>query len=571
MAFSISTKKLGKAVLGAGLLFSMIAVPYGTANSSAHAAKANASSVAPLVISDQQTGTWIRNFNLFSPAAVLDPTKAGIYEPLWLTPQGNTTKSYPWLATSYAWSKDLKTVTFTIRDGVKWSDGQPLTADDVYYTLTMGKTCAVCNQGGLWGTGGLASDASESGKTVSVTFKTVNTAIFGNLFANIDIVPKHIWTTVKDPASFTNPNPVGSGPFTQVTNFTSESYDIGANPYYWQPLAVKTIRYVDHTGNDATLLDFKAGKIDWGGHFFPDIQDTLLKSGPQFQMAYSYASTPAVLYLNNQVYPFSLPVLRQAISMAVNRTALANSAEYGYTVPSSGTGLDALYPTWVDHSLDAQSKLLTTYSAANAKALLTKGGFTYDKSGNLLDPKGKPVSIELTVVNGWTDWDAACTIMAQNLADIGIDASTHQVSFGTYTSLYNAGNFTALLSWVDKGSTPYQMYYDMLDGANYVPNGTNVVFGRNLERYKNPAIDALLTQFSTTTDLATQQTAMNKVEKIFLNDMPSVPLWYANIWGEFSTANYTGFPTLKNFYASSQTADGPDRLLVLTRVKPSHS
>ena len=412
--------------------------------------------------------------------------------------------------------------------------------------------------------------STESGNTVSITFKTVNTAIFGNLFDNIYIVPKHIWTTVKDPSTFTNPNPVGSGPFTQVANFTSESYDLGANPYYWQPLAVKTIRYIDHTGNDATLLDFKAGKIDWGGHFFPDIQDTLLKSGPQFQMAYSYKSTPAVLYLNNEKYPFSLPAFRQAVSMAVDRSALANSAEYGYTIPSSGTGLDALYPTWVDHSLDAQSKMLSTYSAANAKALLLKNGFKYNGS-NLIDPKGHAVSMDLTVVNGWTDWDAACTIMAQNLQDIGIDAGSHQVSFGTYTSLLNSGTFDAALSWVDKGSTPYTMFYDMLSSADYTPLNTPVVYGRNLERYKNPAVDALFTQFSTTTDAATQQTAMNKIEKMYLDAMPAVPLWYANIWGEFSTAHYTGFPTLTNFYASSQTADKPDRLLVLTRVKPSQS
>jgi len=568
MGLSITKGTLGKTILGLGLITSMV-LPFNHASAPVSAAPA-AAAYPPLVVSDQQTGTWIRNFNIFMPQSVLDPTKAGIYEPLWLTPVGNPSKAYPWLATSYSWSKDLKTLTWTIRQGVKWSDGQPLTADDVYYTIMLGKTCAVCDQGGFWGASGLASSVTESGNTVSITFKSVNTANFGSLWDAVYIVPKHIWSKVTNPSSWTNPNPVGSGPFTQVTNFSSESYDINANPYYWQPLAVKTIRYIDHTGNDATLLDFKAGKIDWGGHFFPDIQDTLLKVGPQFQMAYSYASTPAMLYVNDQQYPFSLPALRQAISMSIDREALANSAEYGYTIPSSGTGLDALYPNWVDHSLDAQSKQLTTYSAANAKALLLKSGFKYSGT-SLMDPKGKPVSTDCTTVIGWTDWDAACTIMAQNLTDIGIDAGTHFVSFGTYTQLLNNGNFTTAVSWVDKGSTPYTMYYDMMDSANYFPINTQVAFARNLERYKNPAVDPLFTQFSTTADLPTQQAAMDKIEQIFLNDMPVIPLWYANIWGEFSTANYTGFPTLKNFYASSQTADTPDRLLVFTKVKPSHS
>ena len=144
------------------------------------------------------------------------------------------------------------------------------------------------------------------------------------------------------------------------------------------------------------------------------------------------------------------------------------------------------------------------------------------------------------------------------------------MSFGDYTSLLNSGTFDVGLSWVDKGITPYTMYYDMMSCNDYVPVGTQVVAGRDLERYKNPVLDKLFSTFSTTTDLATQQAAMNKIEAIYLNDMPVVPLWYANIWGEFSTANYTGFPTLSNFYASSQTADTPDRLLVLTKVKPSH-
>ena len=107
MGLTLTKGTLGKTILGLGLVVGM-ALPFNHATPSVHAAVAQAA-LPPLVISDQQTGTWIRNFNPFSPAAVLDPTKAGIYEPLWIVPVGNTTKAYPWLATSYAWSTDLKT------------------------------------------------------------------------------------------------------------------------------------------------------------------------------------------------------------------------------------------------------------------------------------------------------------------------------------------------------------------------------------------------------------------------------------------------------------------------------
>ncbi len=571
MAFSISTKRLAKTVLGAGLLFSMIAMPFGTASSTAHAASAKAASYPLLVVSDQQTGTWVKNFNPFNnTGAVLDPTKAGIYEPLYMVMTVDNAKEIPWLATSYSWSKDLKTLTFTIRDGVKWSDGQPLTAADVAFTLNLGKTCAACDLAGLWGTNGIASAVTTTANTVSVTFKAVNTTIFPFFVNSVFIVPQHIWSQQSDPGNWTNPDPVGSGPFTQVTNFTPQSYDILPNPYYWQKVNVSGLRYVNHTGNDSTLVDFKAGKIDWGGHFFAGIQNTLDKAGPQFHHYYSYKSTPVLLYFNDQHYPYSIPALRQALSMAINRAALANSAEYGYTIGAECTGIGALYPTWFDPTLKAKANALCAYDPKGAKALLLKSGFTY-KGGSLIDPKGNPVSFDILTVNGWTDWDAGAQIMASNFADIGADAGMRMVSFGTYSTALATGNFDSVMSWADKQATPYTYFYDQMSTADYRPNGTAFAAGRPIERYKNAAVDPLFTQISTTTDSAAQHAAMNKIEAIWLNDLPSAPLFYADIWGEYSTANYTGFPNGSGYYASLQTADTPDRLLVFTKLTRSHS
>jgi peptide/nickel transport system substrate-binding protein len=571
MAFSISTKKLGKTVLGAGLLLSMIILPNASANTAAHATKAQAASYPLLVVSDQQTGTWVKNFNVFNnTGARLDPTQAGIYEPLYMVMTVDNAKQVPWLATSYAWSTDLKTLTFTIRDGVKWSDGQPLTAADVLYTLNLGKTCAACDVLGLWGTTGIATAASATATTVSVTFKAVNTTIFPFFVNNLFIVPQHIWSKQADPANWTNADPVGSGPFTQVTNFTPQSYDLLPNQYYWQKVNVSGLRYVNHTGNDSTLLDFKAGKIDWGGHFFAGIQNTLDKAGPQFHHYYSYKSTPVLLYFNNQKYPFSIPALRQALSMSINRAALANSAEYAYTIGAECTGIGALYPTWLDSSLKAKANALCAYDPKGAKALLLKSGFTY-KGTALMDPKGNAVNFDILTVNGWTDWDAGAQIMASNFGDIGVDAGMRMVSFGTYSAALTSGNYDTVMSWADKQATPYTYFYDQMSSNVYKPNGTNFAAGRPIERYKNAAVDPLFTAISTTTDSAAQHAAMAKIEAIWLNDLPAAPLFYGDIWGEYSTANYTGFPNGSNYYAELQTATIPDRLLVFTKLTRSHS
>jgi peptide/nickel transport system substrate-binding protein len=95
--------------------------------------------VAPrgvLSVSVEQQSTWIRAFNPLAPGEARWPTRAGIYEPLMVH---NAVKGawVPWLATGYRWSDDLLTLTFDIREGVKWSDGRPMTAADVAYTFAL--------------------------------------------------------------------------------------------------------------------------------------------------------------------------------------------------------------------------------------------------------------------------------------------------------------------------------------------------------------------------------------------------------------------------------------------------
>src|SRR5437870_733679 len=143
--------KVALTALAAALLVTMIAaVP------AAHATRPTATAAQPLTIWDG-TGTFTRNFNPFAPNPPDFTTAHGgtIFEPLYIVSiVGN--KTFPWLATGYKWSKDLKTLTFTIRKGVKWSDGQPFTARDVYYTMNAGKKVAAMDLVGLWGPQGLA-------------------------------------------------------------------------------------------------------------------------------------------------------------------------------------------------------------------------------------------------------------------------------------------------------------------------------------------------------------------------------------------------------------------------------
>ena len=208
MASLRSAHSIAAVIAGAALV---VAVTAGFAPASAPSSGLASTSSTPLVMVPGPVPSFVRNFNPFAPNP-LQPTLAGVYEPLYIVSYVNHSKVTPWLATSEKWSTDLQTLTFTIRHGVTWSDGKPLTASDVYFTLNFGKTNPALDKAGLWGPRGLASSVTMSGDTVSIHFKRVDVSVFPSLVNNVYIVPAHIWSRVKDPLNWTNPNPVGTGP-----------------------------------------------------------------------------------------------------------------------------------------------------------------------------------------------------------------------------------------------------------------------------------------------------------------------------------------------------------------------
>ena len=109
--------------------------------------------------------------------------------------------------------------------------------------------------------------------------------------------------------------------------------------------------------------------------------------------------------------------------MAINRDDVSKLGEYGYAPPTDAIGLHGIFPQWVTdpaHQGRGQAPRRPTTRTA-AKKLLTDNGFTYNGS-KLIDPKGNPVSFEVHVIGGWSDWVASLQIITKNLQAIGIDA-----------------------------------------------------------------------------------------------------------------------------------------------------
>jgi peptide/nickel transport system substrate-binding protein len=518
--------------------------------------------------------TMVRNFNLFDPAGRMDFTQAGIYEPLMIVniPPATNGKIYPWLATSYAWSNGNKTLTFTIRPGVKWSDGVPFTAQDVAFTFNYGKKYPVADQQGLFAKPAQLASVAASGNKVIFNLTTVNTTIFTQIANDYYIIPQHIWSKVTNPATFANPNPVGTGPFTQVTDFTPQGYTLAKNPYYWQPLAFDGVHVPSFTSNDAALLANAQGQLDQTGNFIPNCaQAYAAKNSAHFVCDYTTVG-PVGLWFNDQQYPFSMPQLRKAISYAIDRQKVYTIGEYGYEPPSDAIGVQGPWPSWMDPSLAAEAKDLATYNPAKAKATLLAAKFSY-KGNTLLDPNGNPVKLNLNVINGWSDWDLSMQIIQKDLKAIGIDATVNLMTAPAWTSGANDGTLPGAdgqLHWTNSGQTPYNYFEGFMSQESFTPIGTDATLGGqdNYERYVNSQASALLDQFRQTSDAATQHKLMDQVEAIFLQDLPMIPVVYSADWSTYSTLHFTGWPTSANRYTSSSVNDDWARLKVWTSLKP---
>jgi peptide/nickel transport system substrate-binding protein len=541
-----------------------------------------------LTTNNAQGATWIRNFNplVSENSSNLWPSQNGIYEPLFVY-STTTGELIPWLATEWSWNEDSTVLTFTIRDGVSWSDGTPFTASDVAFTFNLIKnTEALPANGGrvvadllssieVGGATAAASPEASAeaspaagGNTVVFTFSEVNTLALFDIGGQ-SIVPEHIFSAVDDPVTFTNENPVGTGPFTEVGRFEDQIFELLKNPNYWQEgkPQIPGLRMPTFTDNAAVNLATVNGELDWAANFIADIEKTFIEKDPE-NFHYWFPATGATvhLYLNTTIAPFENVDVRKAISMSLNRDQIVSIAMYDYTHPADSTGLSDAYETWKDAASADLPWVKQDVEAANA--LLDAAGFTMD--GDVRKgPDGAALEYELNVVSGWSDWVQSCDIMSQNLAEIGIKATVKPYDQTTWTDRVQNGDFTMSIGWAAGGPTPYNFYRGMMSSATFNPIGTSS--GENWHRFQLPEADSALEAFAATSDDAEQKAACVTLQQLYAEHAPAVPLFPGPQWGEYTTLRFEGFPNEENPYGLLSTYAGSERLLLMNNVTPKAS
>jgi len=165
-----------------------------------------------LTISNEAGALWTCGFNPLNAADTM-LSYGFVYEPLVYMNSLQQGKPTPMLASSYKWGAGNKSLTFTIRSGVKWSDGTPMTASDVAYTFNLTKKYSALDLTGSWSV--LSSVTATDASTVTMTFKHVAVPYFYYIADQTPIVPEHIYSKMANPTTDPNKAPVGTGPYTR--------------------------------------------------------------------------------------------------------------------------------------------------------------------------------------------------------------------------------------------------------------------------------------------------------------------------------------------------------------------
>ena len=540
-----------------------------SSGSSTNSAVVSGGKVAGKLVVDNESGsTWTCQFNPFNPAVTL-VSFGWVYEPLEYVNILKTGSTTPWLATSSQWSNGFKTLTFTVRSGAKWSDGQPFSADDVAYTFNAMKSDKAIDLNALWkADGGPLTSVTQKGNQVVLTFSGPSQPYFYLVADQTPIVPKHIWASLNQSKlhSYADTKPVGTGPYL-VSNCAPQNIKYLNNPNYWQsssghPVpAVKEVDYPAFLSNTAANLVLAQGGAQWGGQYVPNIQSFYISKDPDHRH-YWFAPVLNVSVFPNLTNPVlsQLPV-RQAISYAIDRATVSRLGESGYQAPANQTGVVLpTYASWSDSSLDPDD-LQRVQGAADADLGRLHQGLGRDLQGQERD---SPL-VHDQDDRGFSDWDASLQLITQQLKAAGIKVTAQDENTTSYTADLQSGHFELAYGGSggpapSPGPSPYYELRGLLFGGN--------IGSTNYERFKSPSTDALFNQYSSASP-AQQVNIIHQIQKVMVDQIPLIPVTEGVDWYQYDTSHFAGWPTQSNPYAQPSPYQAPDMGVVLTHLVPT--
>ncbi len=438
---------------------------------------------------------------------------SNLYDTL-LLPTDDGKGVQPGLASDYKLADDGKSVALTLRDGIKFSDGSPITAADVAWSLKR----AARKDNGIWGfmIESIDDVTVDGDNKVTVKLKHPDPAILAALTVfNTGIMPQKAFeasagaTEAEKAKSFAE-HPIGSGPFVLKSWDRGSSMKLVRNEHYWaKGEDGKALPYLDGINfelipDDATrILKLSSGELD-GAEFIPYSRVAELKSAANLDMQL-YPST-RVQYLTLNVRPqiggkdnpLANPKVRQAMNYALNKQAIVQIVTHGVGTPQTSYMSTAT-------PMHTGDKPLYPYDIAKAKALMKEAGFENGFSTSLL------------VLAGNQDQLGISTAAQQMWSQIGIKLELQQVDNPTLTKQYREGTFMMRnAAWTDDIADPseitsYFVYSKTIDALH--------------SGWKNEEADALFEASQKEIDPKKRAEQYAKMQEIYNTSGPTVPLF----------------------------------------------
>jgi peptide/nickel transport system substrate-binding protein len=548
-------------IIGVLIASSLLAAACGTGSSSS--GKSSGPS-GTLTLSNEQGTLWTCSFNPFNPSNLANGSSMGqVYEPLVFVNTLQNAKTTPWLATSWAWNSSNTALTFTIRQGVKFNDGTPMSAADVVFTFNLLKKYPALDLNSVWSV--LSSVAQKGSDQVVMTFKAAAVPYFYYIADQVPIVPQHIWSKISNPVAYKDSDPVATGAFL-VKPCTPQNITYVANPHYWQPGEPKLAKvlYPAFTSNDPANTYLATGQAQWGSQFIPNIGSFYTSKSPDNH--YWFPPVANVSLVPNLTVPgLNNVAVRQAMAYAIDRSRVSQIGEYGYEPPGNQSDITTpTFSSWLDST--AAAKYNYSYNPAKAEQILTAAGFKKGPDGIFASPSGQKLSFTVINIGGYSDWVAAMQVIQQELRAAGIQITPDNLSQNDFIARLYYGNYQLAYYNQTGGPTPYYELRQWLYSANSAPIGKQA--SSDWERYTNPATDKLISSYGATTNPATQHQIVGQLQQVVLQDVPFIPVTEEVDWYQYNTANFTGWVTPSNPYALPAAYAYPDMGQVLLHLAP---
>ena len=469
----------------------------------------------------------------------------------------------PWLASGGKWVG--RNYVVTVRKGVKWSDGRPLTAADVKFTFETQKNEGA-QYGTMWKTG--LQRISTRGRTVTFHFRGIpNYQEWDSNRYSVPIVPMRHWKgysskeLVSGNASSVR-KIIGTGPFTygggaggSQTLQWNRRDGWWASKTYGLKMPMRYIVDIHNTSNTASLQNFLQDRIDLSNNFFPGINrhvgsrvGTYYKSAP-----YMLAANTAWLVPNTTKKPLNDVAFRRALAESINVNRIVVADYQNIVSKASPTGLLPTWSKWIDQA--QVRRLGFTYNVARAKSRLAAAGYR-DRNGDgfVEDKDGDSINLRLIVPKGWSDWETAIQIIADSAKDAGIKITPAYPDFNGLVEERNTGKFELVINNEKQiGNTPYT-YYDYLFRLPVLSSQTV----SNFSRFQSTQAWTLAQQLNKiqSTNVKKAKQVHAQIQKVILEQLPAIPLWYNGMWAQWSTRYWTNFPSATGNQATPSTWNG---------------